>query len=197
MSRTEKKSKFTEPQKSKTGTYFLVGILVLGIVVFAAFKIFGKSAVPEWVVNVGEQDYSGKYIDPVKIEIEESGGQVVIDLNKVKSNKVVTFDVPDVNFVLQNGTPFDYVPILGYVSPNGNIIFATSLCEPCSGITFHVEGEQLVCNSCGTRWYLEDLKGISGGCPEYPPEMFQYTVQGDKVMINKAYLQSWQPRVIE
>lgn len=196
MSRDEKRSKFTETKKSKTGTYFLIGILALGVIVVGAFKFLAKSGVPEWAVNVGQVDYTGQNVDPVKIEIAESNGQIVVDLNKIKSEKMVTFDVPGINFTLENGTPFDFVPILGYVSPKGNVILATSLCEPCSGITFHIEGDQLVCNTCGTRWYLENMQGISGGCPQYPPEMFKYTVQGDKLFINKADLQNWQPRDI-
>ncbi len=197
MARNEKRSKFTETKKSRTGTYFLIGILVIGVLTVGAFRIFAKSGVPEGAVNVGQVDYTGQNIDPVPIEVQESDGQVIVDLNKIKTEKMVTFDVPGINFTLENGTPFNYVPILGYVSPKGNVILATSLCEPCSGITFHIEGDHLVCNSCGTRWYLESMQGISGGCTQYPPEMFKYTVQGDKLVIDKADLEKWQPRKLQ
>ncbi|PKM80605.1 MAG: hypothetical protein CVU89_12775 [Firmicutes bacterium HGW-Firmicutes-14] len=196
MSRRDKRNKFVEQKKSRTGTYFLVGILAIGVIVFGAYKLLGQSDTPAGVTNVGEVDYNSQFIDPVQIDVIDSGGNIVIDLNKVKSDKAVTFDIPGINFTLNNGTPFDYVPIIGYVSPKGNVIMATSLCEPCSGITFHFEGDHLVCNACGTRWELEGLKGISGGCTEYPPETFNYTVEGDKILIKRTDLENWQPRVI-
>ncbi len=195
MSRDSKKDKFVNQKKPRTGTYFLVGVVAAAIIVVGAFMLFGKSG-SEGLTNVGAVDYGSASVDFTAVEAEDANGKIVVDLNEIKNNKTVKFDVQGINFTLNNGTPFEYLPLLAYVSDKGNVVVATSLCEPCSGVAFHIEGDQLVCNACGTRWYLDNMQGISGGCTEYPPEMVQYTVEGDKLIIDRALLENWQPRAV-
>jgi len=87
------------------------------------------------------------------------------------------------------------LPILAYVSPSSKLVVASSLCEPCHSYTFHIDGNDLVCDACFTRWNLDTLEGVSGGCTAYPPAVITATVQGDKVLIDKAALESWTPRI--
>lgn len=194
MSRNDKKSKFTQAKKSNTGVYVIAGVII-ALLAVGGFMVAGKSgAADNGLENVGAVDYQGKVAEFARVTAVETGSDVVLDLNEIKDKKSVTFDVPGINFTMPNGTQFDYLPLLAYVSPKGNIMLATSLCEPCNGISFHIEGEQLVCDACGTRWTLEDLKGISGGCPDYPPDQIKYTLEGDKLVIAKTDLQNWKPR---
>lgn len=196
MLREEKRNKFTEEKKSKTGLYFLIGIIVL---VLAAGGVFNgtRSLRDKGLINVGAVDYSGQSrVDFNKITPEVNNRDIVLDINTIKEKKTTTFDVQGVNFTLNNGTPFNYLPMLAYVAPNGSLVVATSLCEPCSGTTFHIEGDQLVCNTCGTRWFLADMSGISGGCPQYPPKIMKYTVQGNKLEIKQSDLKQWKPRQV-
>ncbi len=195
MSREEKRSKFVEEKKSKASTYFLIGIVVL---IFAAGGVMyaTKGIRDKGLINVGAVDYSGQNVNFNKITASESNGDIVLDLNIIKEQKTTTFDVQGIDISLNNGTPFNYLPMLAYVAPNGNLVVATSLCEPCSGTEFHIEGDELVCNTCGTRWYLGDMSGVSGGCPEYPPDIMKYTLEGDKVIIKQSDLQNWKPREV-
>lgn len=194
MSRNDKRSKFTQTKKSNTSTYVIAGVVVIALALGGLFYTSqSKNSNPD-AVNVGAVSY--QKADFVKTSTTESNGDIVIDLKELKDKKTITFDIPGINFTLGNGTPFDKMPVLAYVSPKGDIVVATSICEPCSGINFHVEGEDLVCNACGTRWTLNDLQGISGGCPQYPPEQIKYSVDGDKLIIKKADVQNWQPRQV-
>lgn len=195
MSRVQKKAKFTEHHKSRRGIYILTGVVVVAVIAVTGFMLSQKSA-NAGQVNVGAADYTGRTLDFAKVQAVDSGGNITVDLNEIKNKKLTTFDVQGISFTLNNGTPFNYLPLLAYVSPKGNITVATSLCEPCSGTTFHVEGDELVCNTCGTRWTLNDLQGVGGGCTSYPPETIKYTVQGNKLVIKKADLQNWKPRVV-
>lgn len=195
--RIDKKSKFTEPQKSKTGTYILAGVIILALIAVGGYALAGKSADTNAdLTKVGAVDYTNQNVEFAKVQSTETNGDVVIDFKELQNKKTTTFDVQGINFTLNNGTPFTSLPLLAYISPKGNVVVATSLCEPCSGIYFHVEGNELVCNACGTRWDLETLQGISGGCPQYPPDKVKYTVQGDKLIIKKADLENWKPRAI-
>lgn len=199
MSHSEKRDRFIgeNQPKSKAGTYFLIGILGVAIIAVGAFFALRKPDAPAWAVNVGAVDYTGKSLQTSKIPAQIAGGKVSVNLDEIKNKQLVTFDVPGINFTLNNGTPFDYLPLLAYVSPKGNVVVATSLCEPCSGTTFSVNNDTLVCNSCGTTWELEGLKGIQGGCPQYPPEMMQYKAEGGKLVIDEAKLKAWQPRPLQ
>ena len=195
MSKSSKRDKFTKQTKPRTGTYFLVGILAVTVIAVGAFYIFGKSG-NDGLAKVEAVDYGSIPVDFVNVEADDSDGRIVIDLKEIEAKKTVTINVQGISFTLNNGTAFDYLPVLAYVSDRGNVIVAASLCEPCSGTAFHVEGDHLVCNACGTRWSLDGLQGISGGCLAYPPEAIEYTIEGDKLIIDRAVLENWQPRVV-
>lgn len=195
MSRDLKKSKFIQPKKSNTGIYVIAGVAIVAVLAVGGFMLSEKpSGADAGAVNVGATSYQQASFLPVNAA--ESNGDIMLDLNQLKSNKTETFNVPGINFTLNNGTPFNNLPLLAYVSPNGNIVVAASLCEPCSGTTFHIEGDQLVCNTCGTRWSLNGLQGVAGGCTQYPPESVKYTIQGGKLIIKKADVQNWKPRQV-
>jgi len=53
----------------------------------------------------------------------------------------------------------------------------------------------LVCNACNTEWGLETLKGIKGGCMNYPPEVIPSTIEKDRVLIEESVVLGWKPRV--
>lgn len=198
MSRTDKREKFTNSSGSGGGAklYFIIGLI--GIIVIAAAAYFYTNNSPSGadasLYNAGAVSYEGQTLRMNKVTADISGGKVTVDLQAIKDKKMVTFDLPGKSFTLNNGTKFDALPVLAYVSPQGNVVAATSLCEPCSGTSFRIEGDQLVCNACDTRWTLDGLQGISGGCLQYPPETVKYTVEGNKLVIDEALLKNWQPR---
>ena len=58
-----------------------------------------------------------------------------------------------------------------------------------------IEGGQIVCNVCGTRWDLETLKGVSGGCQGYPPDVLKSTTDGGKISVDEATVLAWKARI--
>jgi hypothetical protein len=70
------------------------------------------------------------------------------------------------------------------------------MCEPCQSESFHISGDELVYDSCNTKWTLNELQGVSGGCALYPPEELNYRVVDGKVLILESDLQAWTPRKI-
>jgi hypothetical protein len=44
-------------------------------------------------------------------------------------------------------------------------------------------------------WNLETLKGIKGGCLNYPPDVIPSTVQNGRIQIDEAIVLQWKPRV--
>lgn len=130
--------------------------------------------------------YQKQTIAMVNIEAAATKGSVIVPLDSVKKNKLVYFEFQ------QKGSR---MPLLAYISPSGKLITAVSVCEPCNSTKFHIEGDQMVCNACFTRWDLETLKGISGGCLGYPPDVIPHTVREGNILIQEMDLQNWKPRV--
>lgn len=86
------------------------------------------------------------------------------------------------------------IPLISYVAPSGNLVVATSFCEPCKSTSFHIEGNTLVCDTCFTKWDLNTLQGVSGGCTAYPPQALKAQQQGGNIVVATADLENWTPR---
>ena len=78
---------------------------------------------------------------------------------------------------------------------DGKVITAISICEPCDSKSFHIKGSNLICNSCGTTWDLNNLDAISGSCGKYPPDPIQSRVVGNEIQIDEYLVTGWTRRV--
>ncbi len=114
------------------------------------------------------------------------GSRVGISVQEVREKKLVYWDYKDGNKT---------TPLIAYLAPSGAVKVAIRMCEPCNGYAFRVEGNQIVCNTCGTRWDLESSKGLSGGCQAYPPEVLPSTIADGKITVDEAKVSEWKPRV--
>ncbi len=113
-------------------------------------------------------------------------GRVGITVQEVTDKKLVAWDY-------KKGSTS--IPLMAYVTPSGAVKVAVRTCEPCNGFSFRIEGNQIVCNTCGTRWDLESSKGISGGCQGYPPDVLPGSVVDGKITVDEQKVSSWKPRI--
>lgn len=132
----------------------------------------------------GKVDYSGQKIAMTDIQAKVEKGKISIPLDVVKEKKMVRFEYQ------ANG-----VPLLAYVTPSGRVVTAVSMCEPCRSTRFHINDKKIVCNACGTEWNLETLKGIQGGCLNYPPDVIPSMIEKDQIQIDEKIITQWKPRV--
>jgi hypothetical protein len=128
---------------------------------------------------------AGKRIDMTDVKATLKDGYLQFTLAEVKNKGLIYCEY-------QKGGK--KIPLTAYISPQGKLVTAVSMCEPCRSTRFHIEGSNLVCNSCNTVWTLEELKGISGGCLKYPPEVIAHTLEGDKIKIKETDILAWKPR---
>lgn len=190
--RAKKNQKFTEPQKSNVALFSIVGLVTV-IIMISAYFVFAKddstSSSVKAAADIGQtMNYSSndkleQFIVESKVE---NGKAIVTNLSTIKDKKFIWTEYK------ANGKR---IPLTAFVQPNGKVMVAVSFCEPCKGETFHISGNQIVCNICGTVWDLQTLKGISGGCQAYPPEALTYTLNGDNLEIPQSVLDAWAPRV--
>lgn len=134
----------------------------------------------------GKFDYTGQTIKMTDISAKLNGGKISIPLDVVKEKKLVRFEYEGKDLK---------IPLLAYITPSGRVITAISMCEPCRSTRFHINGDKLVCNACYTEWNIETLKGIQGGCLNYPPDAIPSTLNGDKILIDEKLVTQWKPRV--
>jgi uncharacterized Zn ribbon protein len=134
----------------------------------------------------GKVEYAGQTIRMTDIPANVERGKISIPLEEVLKNRMVRFEYA------ANGVT---VPLLSYVTPTGRVVTAVSMCEPCRSSRFHIQGKKLICNACYTEWTLDTLKGIQGGCLNYPPEVIQSTIENGRIQIDEEIVARWKPRV--
>jgi uncharacterized membrane protein len=131
-------------------------------------------------------DYSGQTVRMTDIQAKVEKGKISILIEVVKEKKIVYFQYEG------NGV---IIPLLAYVTQNGRVVTAVSMCEPCKSTRFHINDKKIVCNACATEWHLETLKGIQGGCLNYPPDVIPSTIEKDRIQIDEKIVTQWKPRV--
>ena len=192
-----KKDKVMAKKSNNTMLFAGVGVVVVAVVV--AIVLFTGNSKPKAPVggettNVGQQDYSAKNIPMTELKADLANGKLSVNLDDIKKNQIVRFEDSNFTIPLKSGENVP-MPLVAYVSNKGDIKVAIADCEPCSSTRFHIEGTDLVCDSCGTRWTLNDLQAVSGGCTQYPPDQKPYKIEGTKLTINEADIKDWKPRV--
>jgi len=196
----EKRERFEEAGKFPVGKFVAVSIMVLGLT-FAGFAAYQYFVVPPSVGGASVDSgvsYPAGQVAMVPLEAPQTAEGLSFPVQALKDSLIVglTYERSQpmpAGYVTSSGG--NALPLLSYISPKGNLVVATSFCEPCQGDSFHIEGDALVCDVCFTRWDLDTLEGISGGCMAYPPEEVPAELRGDTVFIPNADLEAWAPRV--
>lgn len=134
----------------------------------------------------GKVDYSGQKIQMVDIQAKAEKGKISIPLSEVLEKRMVRFEYEGEGIK---------IPLLAYITQSGKVVTAVSMCEPCRSTRFHIQEKTLVCNACYTMWNLESLKGIKGGCLNYPPDVIPSTVENGQIKIDEEVVTQWKPRV--
>lgn len=168
------------------GAIALIALFVVGALVVGSSG--GGRAAPERVTVAGKQDYTSGNVEMVPVKATVAGGDISVPLAELKKNKFLSFPYSE------SGVE---VPLLAMITPSGRLFTASSMCEPCKSDKFHTEPDgTLTCNACGTKWDLETMEGISGGCPNYPPQELKSVVRDGKIILKEADVRAWKPRTV-
>ncbi|MDO8550585.1 MAG: Fe-S-containing protein [Ignavibacteria bacterium] len=189
QSKREKILKKGNNSSSKKGLY--VGLVVA---LFVGALIFYINAEPSKEASIIENQpkvsdnvtYPSVRYDHNYSIAYAKDGKIILPLDVVKEKKFVKFD-----YITQNTT----IPLLAYLTEDGKVVTAISICEPCDSKSFHIKGSDLVCNSCGTTWDLNNLDAISGSCGKYPPDPIPSKIIGNEIQIDEYLVTGWTRRV--
>jgi len=186
----DKREKVLDEKKKSPRIFIslIISALVLGGVTFWVMQR-KTTANPKMVSQqkvIERMDYSGKTIPMTDVVAKVENGKISIPLDLVKEKKMVRFEYEGKGLK---------IPLLAYITLAGRVVTAISMCEPCRSTRFHIQDKALVCNACYTEWNLETLKGIKGGCMNYPPEVIPSTIEKDRILIEENVVLNWKPRV--
>jgi len=172
----------------------LVAILFIGVVGAVAVWQFSPKGSPSQPPPQPPppQAYptyaTGIFYNPT---ITGGGTKIQLPYSFIKDKKIVFVDVKltnETNELQYQGRIIplnlykggNYLPLIFLYTPSGNVKASIRTCEPCGSFSMHIgEGKYLICDACGTKWDLETFRGISGGCPEYPPPQLPTTISNN------------------
>ena len=186
---SNKKGKILQTKKKNNNIYwFVVTALVIVVSIFIYNKQSAKSndVIENQTQVTNSVSYPSTRYDAVYTLASVKDGKIILPLDVVKEKKMVKFDLA--------GTS-EKLPILAYLTEDGKVMTAISMCEPCNSTDFHINGSNLICNSCGTTWNLNTLDPISGGCSKYPPDPIPNKVVGKEIQIEEKFVNNWKRRV--
>lgn len=185
-----KKEKVFHSKKNNRNDKYWLGAAILAIVVLIIIyksqptKEYGIIKEQPQVIN--SVSYPSYRYDATYTLAYAKDGKIILPLDILKDRKMIKFD-----FIGNNVK----IPLLAYLSEDGKVITAISMCEPCNSTDFHIQGSNLVCNSCGTTWNLNNLEAVSGSCSKYPPDPIPSKVFGNEIQIDENLVVNWQRRV--
>ncbi len=146
------------------------GVAVLGYVAYGK-SVVGSGGGRSCCRASGGNVATGDTIAPTWIDAQVEGDVVSIPLSELGSDKIVHFAVT------AGGARMTFMAYgLGE-----QVYVRAAICPPCRSQSFSLEGDSLVCNTCGTKFRASDGQGISGACKSYPKAEVAYTVAGDRL----------------
>ena len=165
----------------------IAALFVAAIVwVYVSSPEGGNPIVTSQPVVVEPAKYSSAGQQMLDIPATVENGKIIVPLEFVRQKKFVAFSY-------ESST--NTVPMLAYVTTEGKIVTAVSMCEPCNSTRFHISGEELVCNACGSTWKVNNLEALTGGCSRYPPDAVPNVVVGNQILIDEQLVAQWQRRI--
>jgi predicted amidophosphoribosyltransferase len=125
-------------------------------------------------------------ITPAPVEAEVRDGKISFPLSLLLEKRMVGFEYR---------SDVATVPMIAFITGEGKLVTAVAICEPCNSHTFRIEGTEIACGNCETRWKLNNLEGIQGSCQKYPPAPIPSTVVGNRVQIDEQLVKNWKMRI--
>jgi len=172
----------------------LVAILFIGVVGVGVLQLLPKGSQPQPTSQPNPQQSYPTYATGAVYNnptVTGDGTKIQLPLSFIKDKKIVFADAKLANQTNElqyqsRSIPLNlyrggnYLPLIALYTPSGSVIAGIRTCEPCGSFSMHIgEGKYLICDSCGTKWDIETLKGVSGGCPDYPPPKLTSSVSGN------------------
>ncbi len=137
------------------------------------------------------RSYEGRIRKMTELVPELNGERIELPFHKIDRHDIVYFEIEN-----ENGFA---VPVMAYITPTGRLFVGVSLCEGCGGRRYALAGDTLLSENCRTIFKIEDHRFIRGSrrCRDYPPQLLDWSLEEDTLVIPREEVLGWQPRVGE
>ncbi len=156
----------------------------------AAVELTPASQSSSEAVNLMPVSQQGPAVSasPVSSTTPQPSGPIkVTELAPTVSGDTVTIPVSavqkDWNVHFYVDTPQGRQGFMAYNLDN-QIYVRASICPPCRGKTYSLDGSTLVCDTCATTFSAKTGIGIAGACVNYPKASVAYQVSGGNIVMN-------------
>jgi nitrite reductase/ring-hydroxylating ferredoxin subunit len=112
-----------------------------------------------------------KWIEPL---VNDSA--VSIPFNEVKNSWNAVFKIS------RQGSTLNFMAY----ALDGELYVRASTCPPCRGITYSLNGDILVCDTCGTTFKAKTGAGIKGACVNYPKAAVQFKIIDGNIVMSET-----------
>ena len=179
--------------KTKKSKSIKPGFIIFGVIIAFGIWAFWQS-LPDKTNPILEKQpivsspiqYPDRALQMASISAKTDNGKIILPFELVTQKGIVTFSYQ---------SPSGAIPLLAYISGEGKLVTAISMCEPCNSTRFHINSNTLICNSCGTTWELDNLNAISGACGDYPPDAIPSIIDAGNIYIDESVVTRWQRRI--
>lgn len=115
-------------------------------------------------------------ISPTWIPASLTDGTVSISRAAVDKAGMAHFKAP------VNG---ENLPFMAYTF-GGQLMIRANLCVPCRSTSYSLDGDRLVCDTCGTIFKASTGGGVSGACMNYPKASVAFQIADDNVLMKAS-----------
>jgi nitrite reductase/ring-hydroxylating ferredoxin subunit len=135
--------------------------------ILLAAVVFAACSNGETDGNGGNGGATG-IVNPTWITAQQDGDTVSIPVSELDSGKMlhfqVAYQIADMAFMAYK--------------LDGDYYVRANVCPPCRSTSFSLDGDNLVCDSCRTRFAASTGAGISGACVDYPKAEVAHKISG-------------------
>lgn len=121
---------------------------------------------------------SGDVVRATWIQAEIDGDSVSLPVQDIDAAELIHFKVAG-----ETGN----MVFMAY-RVDGQLHLRAAICPPCRSVGFSLDGNNLVCDSCGTRFEATSGAGVSGACKGYPKAEATGSVSEGKFVVTMADL---------
>lgn len=118
-------------------------------------------------------------VRPVLVSAAIQGDSMILPMSRVQS-------VTNARFVVRPASG-QQESFMAYVY-GGQTYVRASICVPCGGQSYSLQGNRLICDTCGTTFNATTGEGVSGvqACMGYPKQPVQFSVSADGSMVMRT-----------
>jgi nitrite reductase/ring-hydroxylating ferredoxin subunit len=142
----------------------------------AAALLIAVLAVTVAGCSPGDPEYPTIGLEKIKatwVTADLTAASVSVPVQAVDQNTIIHFWMK---------VPEGDMPFMAY-ELEGKTYVRANVCVPCRSYNFSLEGDELVCDTCGTRFSAVTGEGISGACKAYPKASVEFTTEGGKLVM--------------